>query len=265
MSYVVALILPYLARIALAALIWFAGGKAVTFLVQLVEKRMNKVQVDQSLHSFLLPLVKITLQLLLILTVAATVGIEITTFAAIVGAAGFAVGLAFQGSLANFAGGVLILVLKPFRVGDFIQAAGFSGTVREIQVFHTVLTTLENQKVIIPNAELSNSSAVNYSAYERRRTNLKLSIPYREDLQKVKQVLEEVIAAQPLILKDPPAAVVVGGFESHGIALYVRVWADLGDYWTMYFSFLEQIKQAFDQAGVQLAHPQLDVHLKPPD
>lgn len=160
MNEIVAVILPYLGRIVLALAIFLMGRKAVSLLLQLIERRMEKVEMDQSLQTFLIPLLRVTLQALLFLTIAATVGIEITTFAAIIGAASLALGLAFQGSLANLAGGVLILIFKPFKVGDFIQAAGFSGTVMEIQIFHTVLRTPDNQKVIIPNADLSRASAV---------------------------------------------------------------------------------------------------------
>lgn len=144
-----ALAATYVGRIALAVVIWLIGKRLIDFVLQVLDRRMDKVHVDESLHSFLSPLLSTVLKVLLALTVAATLGIEITTFAAILGAASLAVGLAFQGSLANFAGGILILLLKPFKVGDFIEASGFSGTVKEIQVFHTVLRTPDNQKVII--------------------------------------------------------------------------------------------------------------------
>lgn len=262
MNNLIAVVLPYLGRILLAIAIWLVGKKLIGFIVQLTERRMDKVRVDQSLHTFLLPLVRITLQILLILTVAATVGIEITTFAAVIGAASFAVGLAFQGSLANFAGGVLILILKPFRVGDFIEAAGFSGTVMQIQVFHTVLRTPDNQKVIIPNADLSNASAINYSAYETRRANVKLLVSYEQSLQHVKEVIHSVIEQQPLILKDPAPAVVMGGFGEDGAIIYARVWAKRSDYWSMYFAFLEAVKTAFEEQGVEIPYRQLTVHLE---
>lgn len=251
----------YLGRIFLAALIWILGRKVVNLLIEMVERRLSKIEVEQSLRSFLAPLVKITLQVLLFLTVAATLGIEITTFAAIIGAASLAIGLAFQGSLANFAGGVLILVFKPFRVGDFIEAGGFSGTVKEIQVFHTILQTIENQKVIIPNADLSNTSAVNYSAYDLRRTNLKLTISYESSTAKAKEAIKKVVDSHPLILKDPPPQIVMGAYGENGAILYVRVWAQSKDYWTMYFNFLEQIKEALDAAGVKIPYPQMEVHL----
>lgn len=262
MNNLVTVALPYLGRILLAIAIWWAGKKVIDLVVQLVERRMVKVQVDESLHTFLLPLVHITLQILLILTVAATVGIEITTFAAVIGAASFAVGLAFQGSLANFAGGVLILILKPFRVGDFIEAAGFSGTVMQIQVFHTALRTPDNQRVIIPNADLSNASAINYSAYDTRRANVKLTVSYESDLKHVKEVIRTVIARQPLVLQDPAPAVVMGGFGDDGAIIYARVWANRSDYWTMYFAFLEDIKVAFEEEGIEIPYRQLAVHMK---
>src|SRR5690554_6175250 len=172
MEFFAQIVATYLGRIVLGIIIWLVGRRLIDFLLTLMENRMNKANMDDSLHTFLSPLMKVLLQILLVLTVSATLGIEITTFAAILGAASLAIGLVFQGSLANFAGGVLILLLNPFKVGDFIEAAGFSGTVKEIQIFHTILQTPDNQKVIIPNAELSNSSGVNYSAYDTRRFNL---------------------------------------------------------------------------------------------
>ena len=262
MNEIVAVILPYLGRIVLALAIFLIGRKAVSLLLQLIERRMEKVEMDQSLQTFLIPLLRVTLQALLFLTIAATVGIEITTFAAIIGAASLALGLAFQGSLANLAGGVLILIFKPFKVGDFIQAAGFSGTVMEIQIVHTVLRTPDNQKVIIPNADLSNASAINYSAYDNRRANIQLTVSYDSDLKKVKEVLYGVIAKQPLILDDPKPMVVMGGFGEDGATISVRVWADKSDYWTMYFALLEDIKVAFEEEGVRIPYRQMTVHLE---
>lgn len=262
MNEIVAVILPYLGRIVLALAIFLIGRKAVSLLLQLIERRMEKVEMDQSLQTFLIPLLRVTLQALLFLTIAATVGIEITTFAAIIGAASLALGLAFQGSLANLAGGVLILIFKPFKVGDFIQAAGFSGTVMEIQIFHTVLRTPDNQKVIIPNVDLSNASAINYSAYDNRRANIQLTVSYDSDLKKVKEVLYGVIAKQPLILDDPKPMVVMGGFGEDGATISVRVWADKSDYWTMYFALLEDIKVAFEEEGVRIPYRQMTVHLE---
>ncbi|HBN96636.1 MAG TPA: mechanosensitive ion channel protein MscS [Firmicutes bacterium] len=261
METIIALLTTYVGRVALAVLIWFVGKRLIEFILDLIERRMDKVHVDESLHSFLSPLVSMTLKVLLVLTVAATVGIEITTFAAILGAASLAVGLAFQGSLANFAGGILILFLKPFKVGDFIEASGFSGTVMEIQVFHTILKTPDNQKVIIPNAQLSNSSGINYSAYDTRRANLQIDVSFNSDIRRAKEVIRQVADNNPLVLQDPEPVVVVGAHGAHGYIVYVRLWAKNADYWTMRFAFLEDVVDAFNEAGIEIPYQQLDVHL----
>lgn len=252
----------YVGRIALGIVIWLVGKRLINFLTERLDQRMNQTDVDESLHTFLSPLLKMLLQILLVLTVAATIGIEITTFAAILGAASLAVGLAFQGSLSNFAGGVLILIFKPFKVGDFIEASGFSGTVKEIQVFHTVLRTPDNQKVIIPNAQLSNASAINYSAYETRRAALKIGVSFNSDIKRAKEVIREVANNNPLVLQDPEPVVVVGEHGDHGYVVYTRLWAKSSDYWTMRFTFLEDIVEAFDEAGIEIPYHQLDVRVK---
>lgn len=255
----------YLGRLVLGAIVWFVGRKLVSFIIGVLDRRMAKVEVDASLQTFLGPLAKAVLQVLLVLTVAATVGIEITTFAAIIGAASLAVGLAFQGSLANFAGGVLILMFKPFKVGDFIEAAGYSGTVREIQVFHTVLQTPDGQKVIIPNADLSNSSAVNYSAYDNRRATLKIPISFASDFKLAKEVIRKVAENHPLILDDPAPVIVMGELGPDGPMIWARVWALRTDYWTMLFDFQEQVKDAIAEAGVQIPFSTMDINITKQD
>jgi small conductance mechanosensitive channel len=257
--------LTYLGRAVLGVAIWIIGRKLITLLLSVLDRRMEKVMVDQSLHTFLSTLAQMALQVLLILTVAATFGIEITTFAAIVGAASLAVGLAFQGSLANFAGGVLILLLKPYKVGDYIEAAGYAGTVREIQVFHTVLQTPDNQKIIIPNSDLSNSSAINYSAYDTRRATVKVPISFDSDFKLAKEVVRKVAENHPLVLKDPAPAVMMGELGDHGPILQARVWAERSNYWSMYFDFLEQVKDALEEAGVEIPYNQLEVRLRQQD
>lgn len=252
----------YLGRLVLGAVVWFVGKKLVDLILSFLDKRMEKVEVDESLRTFLSPLVKGLLQVLLVLTVAATVGIEITTFAAIIGAASLAVGLAFQGSLANFAGGVLILIFKPFKVGDFIEAAGYSGTVTEIQVFHTVLRTPDGQKVIIPNADLSNSSAVNYSAFDNRRATVKIPISFASDFKLAKEVIKKVADNHPLVLKDPAPVVVMGELGEDGPVVWARVWAKRTDYWTMLFELQEQIKDAIFEAGIEIPYRTMDINLK---
>lgn len=263
MAEIQALIVTYLARVVLAIIIWFVGKRLIRLIINLTERRMNRLQVDKTLHSFLIPLIRMTSKTLLVITIAATLGIEITTFAAVIGAVSLAIGLAFQGSLSNFAGGVLILLLKPFTVGDYIQVGNFSGTVNEIQVFYTILRTPDNQKVIIPNSDLSNSSAINYSAYKNRRANFKISISYESDVQIAKKAILTVAEKHPLILKEPAPFVAVGEYGDDGLILFVRVWAKNSDYWTMYFGFLEKIKVALDEAQIEIPYRQMDVHFKP--
>lgn len=261
METIIAALTTYVGRLVLGAIIWFVGKKLIDLVLERIERRMSKVKIDESLNTFLGPLVSLTLKVLLVLTVLATVGIEITTFAAILGAASLAVGLAFQGSLSNFAGGVLILLFKPFKVGDFIEASGFSGTVKEIQVFHTILRTPDNQKVIIPNAQLSNSSAINYSAFDTRRANLQIGVSFKSDIKLAKQILRRVADENPYVLQDPEPTVVVGAHGDHGYVVYVRIWAKSSDYWTMRFKYLEDVVEAFDESGIEIPYQQLDVHV----
>lgn len=252
----------YAGRIVLAVIVFFVGRQLVNVAINLTERRMTKVKVDESLHTFLSSFLRLALQALLLLSVAATAGIEVTSFVALIGAAGLAIGLAFQGSLSNFAGGVLILLLKPFKVGDFIEAGGYSGTVKEIQVFYTVLHTPDNQKVIVPNSALSNATAVNYSANPTRRMNIKVLVSYKSDIQQVKEVLLNAARSIPQVLDDPAPFVALGELGPHGMVFYLRAWAPLSDYWTCYFQLNENVKRALDEAGIEIPYNQLDVHLK---
>ncbi len=252
----------YAGRLVLAAVVFFVGRQLVKLAINLAERRMKRVHVDESLRTFLSSLFNMVLQALLLLSVAATAGIEVTSFVALIGAAGLAIGLAFQGSLSNFAGGVLILLLKPFKVGDFIQAGSYSGTVREIQVFYTVLHTPDNQKVIVPNSELSNATVINYSANPTRRANIKVLVSFDSDIQQVKEVLLNAARSVPQILDDPAPFVALGEFSPHGMVFYLRAWAPVKDYWTCYFKLNENIKEGLDAAGIQIPYEQLDVRVK---
>lgn len=262
MEEIVTLVVSYTGRIVTALLIWVIGSKLIKMLLRFIDTRMDKRHVDESLHSFVLSLLKIILQVLMILSIVSTLGVEITSFVAILGAASFAIGLAFQGSLANFAGGVLILLLKPFQVGDFIEANGYSGTVKEIQVFYTILNTPDNRKVIIPNSSLSNSSAINYSVNPTRRINFEFGVGYDQDIKKVKDVIRGVVEAHPLVLSDPKPMVVLGRHGENALIIYTRVWCHRTDYWTVYYELLEQVTEAFAEAGIEIPYKQVDVHIK---
>lgn len=261
MEALYALIVTYAGKVFLAVIVLLVGLWLIKRVTKLITSKLEKAALDESLRTFLIPLVRVTLQVLLVITIASMLGAEMTSFIAIIGAAGFAIGLALQGSLANFAGGVLILILKPFKVGDFIEAAGFSGTVKEIQVFHTILNTPDNRKIIIPNANLSNSSAVNYSAYDTRRLDLKFGVGYDDDVGKVKEVLQKIANDHPLVMKEPAPMIVLGEHGDSSIVFFFRVWCAAADYWTLYFEFMEQVKLAFDEENINIPYPQMDVHM----
>lgn len=254
------LIITYGGKILFALAVLIIGLFIIKKIVAFMSSRLKKSNADEALVLFLEPLVKIILQILLIITVASMVGVEVATFVGVIAAASFAVGLALQGSLANFAGGVLILILKPFEIGDYIEAAGYAGTVTEIQVFYTILHTPDNKKVIIPNANLSNNSAVNYTANDTRRIDFKFDVSYEDDIQKVRETLKKMAAEHSLIFKDPEPEVYLGEYGSSSIVIYLRVWCKTEDYWPIYFNMLEKTKTKFDEEKISIPYPQLDVH-----
>jgi small conductance mechanosensitive channel len=255
------ILLTYAWRVFLALMIAWVGLKFIKKMMESLSKRFEKSNMEPSIASFLLSFGKAILQVLLLATIGSMLGIEVTAFVAMFASVGFAVGLAFQGSLSNFAGGVLILLLKPFKVGDFIEGAGHLGAVSEIQIFYTILNTPDNRKVIIPNAQLSNSSCINFSANTTRRIDFKFGVGYNADILVVKNILREIVEGQELILKDPQAQIVLGEHGDHALIFQVRVWCETKDYWTIYFEVLEKVKEAFDREGVHIPYPQMDVHL----
>ena len=189
------------------------------------------------------------------------VGIETTSFVAILGAAGLAVGLALQGSLANFAGGVLILMFKPFKVGDLIEAQGFIATVKEIQIFNTILKTADNRIVIIPNGSLSNGSMVNINQESTRRVDFVFGIGYEDDIDKAKSILNTLADNDSRVLKDPAKVIVLSELADSSVNFTVRLWAKTEDYWGVYFDMQEAVKKSFDQQGISIPYPQQDVHM----
>ncbi len=261
MEMIYQLILTYAERVILAVIFLLIGLFVISRIAIYISKKMEERQFDESLRSFLVPLIKVTLQVLLIISIASMLGAEVASFVAVLAAISFALGFALQGSLANFAGGVLILILKPFKAGDYIEAGGYAGTVAEIQVFYTILNTPDNCKVIIPNAQLSNNSAVNYSAYETRRVDFKFGVGYQDDLQKVKSVLQRIAGEHPLVLKEPEPMIVLGELGDSALIFYFRVWCKAADYWTLYFDMMEKVKTAFDKEEINIPFPQLDVHM----
>lgn len=255
------LAITYGQKLILALIALIVGLKLVKYVVKLIEKSLQKSGVDKSLHVFLLSLTRISLKILVFITIAEILGIKMTSFVAILGAAGLAVGLALQGSLSNFAGGVLILLLKPFKVGDFIEAAGYMGTVEEIQVFYTILNTPDNRVVIIPNGNLSNSSAVNYSTKDTRRVDLVFGVGYEDDIFKVKEVLNRVVNTHEMILKSPAPMIKLSEHGESSVNFIVRVWCKTENYWDIHFDLLETVKLEFDKENINIPYPHIDVNI----
>ncbi|MFC1851981.1 mechanosensitive ion channel family protein [candidate division CSSED10-310 bacterium] len=248
-------------RIILAFIVLIVGLLIIKLVVRALKRAFERSNVDQSLKSFLKSLVSILLKALLFISVASMIGIATTSFVAIIGAAGLAVGLALQGSLANFAGGVLILLFKPYKVGDFIEAQGHAGTVHEIQVFNTVVKTPDNKTIIIPNGPLSGGSITNYSTEEERRVDMTFGIGYNDDLLKAKTLLETAVQENNLILAEPPATIVVSELADSSVNFAVRVWCKSENYWKVFFGMTEKIKLLFDREGISIPFPQRDIHI----
>jgi small conductance mechanosensitive channel len=247
--------------VAYAVLALIVGFWIVGRITKVVEKVLGKKDIDVSLQKFLIRLVSIGLKVLVLISVAGLVGIPTTSFIAVIGAAGLAIGLALQGSLANFAGGVLILFLKPFKVGDFIEGAGESGTVEEISIFYTYLTTPQNQAIVIPNAQLSNNSITNYSAKPIRRLDLVFGIDYGDDIGKAKSILKGIIENDGRILKDPSCNIAVESLGDNSVNLITRPWCNNSDYWDLHFDLTEKVKLEFDKQGISFPFPQRDIHI----
>lgn len=251
----------YLPKIVLAIILIIAGIWLIKAVVKIIENIMEKKEVDTSLGKFLSKLISITLNVALIISIASTIGIETTSFVAVLGAAGLAIGLALQGSLSNFAGGVLILLNKPFKVGDFIEGGGQMGTVDNISIFYTVLKTPQNQVISIPNGGLANSSVVNYSTESTRRLDETWGIGYGDDIDKAKAVLKDIIENDERVIKENGYQIIVTELADSSVNLQTRVWATGADFWNLKFDMLETVKKRFDAEGISIPFPQWDVHL----
>ncbi|MDU9406681.1 MULTISPECIES: mechanosensitive ion channel family protein [Pseudomonas] len=253
-------VLEYSGKLTLAVITLLIGWWLISRLTSSIESMLAARKVDRALSSFIGSLVSIVLRILLLISVASMIGVETTSFIAMIGAAGLAIGLALQGSLANFAGGVLIMLFRPFRAGDWIEAQGVSGSVDSIQIFHTTLKTGDNKVVIVPNGSLSNGHITNYSREPRRRADINIGIDYSSDIKKAREVLLE-IAQDPRVHVDPAPVVFVTGLGDSAVNLSLRVWVATGDFWPVTFSFTEQAKERLTEAGIGIPFPQRVVHL----
>ncbi|WP_419168819.1 mechanosensitive ion channel family protein [Halobacteriovorax sp.] len=237
------------------------GLKLISYVEKFFQKVLTKKKVDVSIRKFIVTIISITLKIGLLISVVGMVGIKTTSFVALLGAAGLAVGMSLKDALGNLAGGVLILFFKPFRVGDFIEGQGYSGKVREIGLFCTSLNTPDNKRVILPNGGLSSGSIVNYSAEDVRRVDLVFGIGYDDDIKKAKEILNKLVNDHPLTLDDPAPVVAVLALADSSINFAVRPWVKSADYWTVHFELHEQVKLTFDSEGISIPFPQRDVHL----
>lgn len=258
---IVSLAVEYSPKVIMAIVTLLIGFWLIKKVVNIIDAAMKRQDVDVSLSGFLSNLINILLKVLLIVSVASMIGIETTSFVAIFGAAGLAVGLALQGSLANFAGGVLLLFFKPFKVGDLIEAQGHLGVVTSIQIFTTVLTDPNNKRVIIPNGPLSNDSMVNFSAEGTLRVDLTVGIAYDADMKQAKNTLMSMLEKDQRVLAEPAPTVAVSELGDSSVNLVVRPWCKTEDYWDVYFDITENIKVSLDAAGISIPFPQRDVHL----
>ncbi|RUA11554.1 MAG: mechanosensitive ion channel family protein [Flavobacteriia bacterium] len=256
------IILDYGPRLIGAIIVWIIGVWVIKIIANGFNKMMDKRDIDASLKPFLKSLVSILLKVLLAISVLGMLGVQMTSFIAILGAVGLAVGMALSGTLQNFAGGVMILIFKPFKVGDYLEAQGYIGTVKQIQIFNTILNTLDNRTVILPNGGLSTGAMVNYSTEPIRRVDLTFGIGYGDSVEKARGIINKLIAEDQRILKDPPSFIGLSELGDSSVNLTVRVWAKGEDYWDVFFDMNENVYNSFNSSGINIPFPQMDVHIQ---
>ncbi len=248
-------------KLITALVIYIIGMWVVKKIIKGTRKVMSKSKYDQSLQTFLLNLFSWALKIFLIIIVISRLGVDVTTFAALIAAAGLAVGLALQGSLSNFAGGVLIMIFKPYKIGDLIEAQGVLGKVKGIEIFTTKLVTPQNRLAIIPNGAMANGNIINYTAEGKMRVDTVIGVGYGEDIKKTKEVLLEVLTSNPKVLKDPAPSVNVLELADSSVNLAVRPFCEPDDYWDVHFAIHENCKLALDKAGIEIPYPhQVEIH-----
>jgi small conductance mechanosensitive channel len=261
MEAIMALIINYGLKILLALVVLIIGLWIIKIIMNAIVKNMAKRDVDPSLRVFLKSLLGALLKIMLIISVISMLGVEMTSFVAILAAAGLAVGMALSGTLQNFAGGVMLILFKPFKVGDVIDAQGYIGSVKEIQIFNTILKTPDNKTVILPNGGLSTSAMTNFSTEAQRRVDFVFGIGYGDDIDKARAVIDGLIAKDDRIFKDPAPFIAVSELADSSVNFVVRVWADAANYWGIHFDLIENVKKAFDKEGISIPFPQTDVHV----
>lgn len=248
-------------KLIIGLIVLFIAFKIVNFIAKRLQRRLDKKNVDKTIANVTVKASKLVLKIMVFLLFLGYVGIETAGIGTIIGSVSVCIGLAVQGSLSNFAGGIVILVMRPFKLGDFIEAQGHSGTVTDIKMFYTYLNTPDNKVVMIPNGALGNGDIINYSKEEERRVDLVFSVDYSTDLKLAKEIIEKEIENHQLILKDKEYFVRLGEMAASSLDIKTRVWVKNADYWTVYFDLLENVKKKFDENNISVPFNQLDVHI----
>ncbi len=249
-------------KVLLALAIYFVGRWIVRRIIKLLDRIFERREVDQSLRSFLRNTVRVVFTLVLLMIVVQTLGVNVTSLIALFSAATLAIGMALSGTAQNFAGGMMILLLKPYRVGDYISAQGQSGTVREIKLFSTVIATVDNQIIYIPNNAIATAIIDNYSTAELRRVDWNFNISYGDDIDVAKATLLAMLSADSRVMSDPAPVVLITALTEHSVSISARVWSKNCDYWDLFFEMNEKIYKQLPEKGIHFSHPQLDVHVK---
>ncbi|GAB4462745.1 MAG: small-conductance mechanosensitive channel MscS [Armatimonadaceae bacterium] len=258
---IVSLLTFYGLKVLAAAIIFLVGRWVVGIIRSILEKVLSARNVDPTLITFVTRLVYVLLFALVIIAALSQLGVQTASFVAIIGAAGLAIGLALQGSLSNFAAGVLMIIFRPFKVGDYIEGGDASGTVDSVDIFTTVLRTIDNKRIIVPNSKILSNNITNFSAEETRRVDMVIGVSYSDDLDKVRRVLKEVLAEEERILPEPEPMIVVLELADSSVNIGVRPWVKTPDYWGVYWDTIEKIKKRFDSEGISIPFPQRDIHL----
>lgn len=258
-------VMPWGVNVVLALLIFLVGRIAAKWIIKLLDKVLVRANVDTILINFINAIVRAVLLLFVVVASLNKLGVDTTSLVALLGAAGLAIGLSLQSSLQNFAAGVMLLVFRPFKAGDMIEAAGTSGVVEQITIFTCKLRTGDNKEVIVPNNAIYNGNIINYSSQDTRRVDMTFGIGYQSDLKKAKSVLEEVVNAHPLVLSEPAPLVAVVALADSSVNFVVRPWTKTADYWTVFYAVNEQVKLRFDEEGIEIPFPQMDIHIQKVD
>lgn len=258
-------VIPWGIKIILALVIFYVGRMVVGVVVNSIKKLLSARGMDEILVSFLTSIIRWVLLLFVIIAALSQLGINTTSLVALLGAAGLAIGLSLQSSLSNFASGVMLIIFRPFSKGDFVEAGGATGVVQSISIFTTTMTTPDNKVVIVPNGAILGNNITNYSAKDTRRVDMVFGISYDDDIRKAKQILEEIIAADDRVLDEPAPVIALSELADSSVNFIVRPWAKSEDYWALLWDTTETVKLKFDEAGVSIPYPQMDVHFNKPE